>query len=60
MKLKEKAPLTTERTETKVSRIRTMHMQMRRRRTARDGQLKGEKAAMVRPGQQLRAEGQPW
>lgn len=60
MKLKEKVRLTTERTEINVLRARTVHMQMRRRRTARDGQLKGEKAAMVRPGQQLRAEGQPW
>ena len=45
------------RTELKVSRARTMHMQSRRRRMARSGQLKRENEAIVRQGQQVRAEG---
>ena len=48
------------RTELKVSRARTVHMHRRRRKTARSGQLKREKEAIVRPGQQVRAEGQGW
>lgn len=46
------------RTELKVSRPRIVHMQRRRQSTSRVGALKGEKAAMARAGQQVRAEGQ--
>ena len=60
MKLKENVVLMTVRIEVKVSRASTVHMQMRRSNIVRDGQLKGEKAAIVSPGQQLRADGQLW
>ena len=51
---------TMDRIDTNVFRPRIRHMQIRRMRTARVGHLNRLYDSIVRPGQQVRAEGQGW